>query len=68
MSEKKCCENCVKKGCPEPIEKPELGLPVRAIVPAGKYENVDIEIDENGKIISLKPANKIIVRGCDSCA
>jgi hypothetical protein len=33
----------------------------------GIHHNVNVEIDHNGNVVRLWPAQREIVRGCDSC-
>lgn len=49
------------------VARPELDAPRVQVAAPGIHHNVNVEIDHNGNVVRLWPAQREIVRGCDSC-
>ncbi len=62
---KNCIQTCC---CPASAkEKKPLTLGASCVVPPGIYKNVNVEINEHCRIVSLTPANAEEVYLCDPC-
>ncbi len=61
--------NCLKKCCCPKKDKEQepLTLGGQCVVPAGIYKNVDVEINEECRIVRLAPADNREVFLCDPC-
>lgn len=64
-----CVANkCIQLECEKRKNKPDLRFNYPCVVQAGVYENVTVEINERCQVVRLEPSEKIIIKGCDSCA
>ncbi len=65
MSENNCIQKCC---CPkQEQDKESLKLGSTCVVPPGVYKNVNVEINEHCKIVSLTPTDTEEVYLCDPC-